>query len=85
MGLSTVLRLSIAVAIMSAVGCSAKLDKASQQRVDEITASTEASAAKANAAAAKAEDAARSAKASADRAAAASQKAEAILFRTMQK
>ncbi len=85
MSLSNLTRLSMVVAISCAMGCSVKLDNASQQRVNDIIASTEASAARAEASATKAESAARSAKESANRAAAASQKADAILFRTMRK
>lgn len=85
MRLTSITGLLLAGVLTTAVGCSVKLDSASQAKVDAITASTEAAAARANASAAKAEEAARSAKASADRAAAASQKAEAILFRTMKK
>lgn len=85
MRLSSIMHLLVAGALATVVGCSAKLDSASQERVNALTISTEAAAARANASAAKAEEAARSAKASADRAAAASQKAEAILFRSMKK
>ncbi len=85
MRFSSIVRSLLAVAVLTAVGCSAKLDSASQARVDSLTTSTEAAAARANASATKAEEAARSAAASADRAAAASQKAEAILFRSMKK
>lgn len=85
MRLSSMTGLLVAVAMATTIGCSAKLDSASQAKVDSLTTATEAAAARANASATKAEDAARSAKASADRAAAAAQKADAILFRSMKK
>lgn len=85
MSLFTLTRLSLVVATSFAIGCSATLDSASQEQVDQIIAATENSAARATTAATKAEAAAMSAKASAERAAAAAQKSEAILSRTMRK
>ncbi len=68
-----------------AAGCTAKLDQASQAKLDSAISSTQAAANQATAAAQKAEAAARSASDAAARAEAAAQKAEAVFNKGLHK